>query len=122
MATKKNLKWETKNAQQPKKYGTRFTKTDYDIPSFGYKSAFLMVGIFIIVLMIIPAIIASVGSIARWPMVILGGLICGFSVAYFQFVREKKEKVDKNFWIVGTLLSLFVGLLSYLVYFHAIVL
>lgn len=122
MATKKNLKWETKNEQQPKKYGTRFTKTDYDIPSFGYKSAFLMVGIFIIVLMIIPALFSSMGAALRWPVVILGGLICGFSVAYLQFVREKKGQIDKNFWIIGSLLSLFIGILIYLVYFYAVVL
>lgn len=122
MATKKNLKWETKNEQQPKKYGTRLTKTDYDIPSFSYKSAFLMVGIFIVVLMIIPALISGMGAALRWPVVIFGGLICGFSVAYLQFVREKKAQIDKNFWIVGFLLSLFIGLLIYLVYFYEIVL
>lgn len=122
METKKNLKWETKNEQKPKKYGTRFTKTDYDIPSFSYRSAFLMVSIFIIVLMIIPALISGMGAALRWPLVILGGLICGFSVAYLQFVREKNEKIDKNFWIVGFLLSVFIGFLVYFVYFYAVAL
>lgn len=122
MATKKNLKWETKNENQPKKYGTRFTKTDYDIPSFSYKSAFLMVGIFIIVLMIIPAAIASMGVAYKWPLVIVGGIVCGYSVAYLQFIREKKGTIDKNFWIIGALLSLFIGILIYWVHFYSLVL
>lgn len=122
MATKKNLKWETKNNDQKKRYGTRLTKTDYDIPSFGYKSAFLMVGIFILTLMILPATLGSMGIVSRWAFVILGGIICGFSVAYLQIVREKKSKIDKTFWIIGTALSVFIGILIYFVYFNAIVL
>ncbi|QTU83254.1 hypothetical protein J7S27_01680 [Carnobacteriaceae bacterium zg-C25] len=120
MATKKNLKWETKNNKQPKKYGSKMRKTDYDIPSFGYKSAFLMVLVFMAAFVGVPAACQALNIAPGWPTVILGGPICGFSVAYLQIVREKKEKMTQQFWIVGGVLSIIISLAVYALFFHSI--
>lgn len=120
MATKKNLRWETKNSTQKKLYGTKTRQTDYDIPSFGYKSAIYMMLIFIVTFITIPMVCRALRISAGWPTTILGGLICGFSVAYLQFVREKKEGISRQFWIVGGMLSLVFSAIIYILFFYAI--
>lgn len=120
MTAKKKLRWEPKNSDQPKRYGTRLTKTDYDIPSFSYKSAFIMIGVFVLVLTILPMAFIKFGISPAWPSVILGGVLCGFTVAYLQFVREKKEGISHRFWMIGSLLSVVSGVIIYLLYFYKI--
>lgn len=112
--------WKLKNDKQQKQYKTALGSTDYDIPMFGYRSSLLILMITFMTLLMIPALCNAIGMNYRLPTVIISALCSGFSVAYSQFFIERKKGLCKGFWMVGALLSLFVGMLVFLVIFSGI--
>lgn len=112
--------WKLKNDNQHKQYKTALGSTDYDIPMFGYRSALLILIITFGSLLLIPAVCNMIGINYRLPTVILCAICSGFSVAYSQFFIERKIGISKGFWVVGGLLSIFIGILIFLVIFSGI--
>ena len=109
----KTAKWDTKKVKKTNQ--TNFLgDTDYDIPRFGYKSSFIILITTLLSLFIVPFACELLMIDYRMPTVIIGGTAAGFSTAYTQFFIERDQKINKSFWIVGTLLSLFSAILIFL--------
>lgn len=113
--------WEVKNKNMKRKYKSSVGMTDYDIPVFGYKSALIILLVTFISLLVIPTVCDWIGIDHRFPTVVLGGLISGFSVSFTQFFIERKTGLCKSFWVVGALLSVFVALLIFLVVYAGVI-
>ena len=105
-------KWTVKNTDQKKQYKTAMGTTDYDIPMFGYKS----------VLLIIPAICDLIHIDFKWPFVIIGGLIAGFSVSFSQYFVNSKKGITKAFWWVGGIWSIVIGIIYYFIVMTGVIL
>ncbi len=105
-----------KRLSQSIKDGTG-TIPDTNIPKFGYKSSFIILLSTFFTLFIVPYI----GLDYRMPTVVLGGLVAGFSTVYTQFFIEKRRGLIKYFWIVGGLLSIFCGLLIFILVYAGII-
>lgn len=96
-------------------------KTDNKIPKFGYKSSFIILICTFLSVFIVPYICNILSFDYHMPTVIIGGLCAGFSAVYTQFFIERKKGFSKNFFIVGGLLSLFSGLIIFLVVYAGII-
>lgn len=113
----KTVIWKTNNNNKNHEFRGVLGQTDYDIPTFGYKSSFIIMLSVLLTLFIVPMICDSIGIDNRIPTVILGGLASGYSAVYTQFFVERKKGFTKSFWIVGGLISLFcAGIIFVLVY------
>lgn len=109
--------WQSKAKHGNHQYKSVMGETDYDIPTFGYKSSFIIVASIIITLFIVPFICDLLMIDYRLPTVIIGGLVSGFSAGYAQFFVQSSKGFCKSFWIVGSLLSFFsAGIIAALVY------
>lgn len=113
--------WKTKNDEE-KEYRTSLGTTDYNIPMFGYRSAFLILISTLSMLTMVAFVSGAWGVDGRGASVVLGGLAGGCSVAVSQFYIERKKGMCKSFWVVAGLLSLATGALIYLLYYAGIVL
>lgn len=102
-------------------YKNSIRKTDYDIPYFSYKSAFLILGVTFFILWIVPIICVHFHIDYRFWTLLLTSLGSGFSVAFSQFFLEKSIGLCSRFWIVGILLSAFVGFLLFIVFYTGII-
>lgn len=103
--------WKVKNTGDEKKYHTAHGSTDFDIPMFGYKSAFLILSVTFGVILLVPWICCWIGIDYRPVTAVFGGLCSGFSVSYSQFFIERDKGICPSFWVVGSLMSLFSGLI-----------
>lgn len=119
MATLKT--WKTKNNKdKDRKYKRSVGVTDYDIPYFSYRSAFIILIMTLIPLFVIPFVCDLINIDFRIPTILLGGLISGFTTAYVQFFIERDTGFCRSFWIVGALLSCFIGLLIFFLIYGGI--
>lgn len=91
-------KWTVKNTDQKKQYKTAMGTTDYDIPMFGYKSVLLIIAAMVVSMFVIPAICDLIHIDFKWPFVIIGGFIAGFSVSFSQYFVNSKKGITKAFW------------------------
>ena len=113
----KSVKWQNKAKTENHQYKSVMGETDYDIPTFGYKSSFIVILSIIFSLFIVPFCCDALGVDYRLPTVIIGGLVSGFSAVYAQFFIQSKKGICKSFWVVGSLLSVFsAGIIAALVY------
>lgn len=113
----KSVKWQNKAKTENHQYKSVMGETDYDIPTFGYKSSFIVILSIILSLFIVPFGCDALGVDYRLPTVIIGGLVSGFSAVYAQFFIQSKKGICKSFWVVGSLLSVFsAGIIAALVY------
>jgi hypothetical protein len=92
-------RWQTKE-EKDKKYHTSMGTTDYDIPMFGLRSAFL-----IAIVMIGSLLIMTLLNAPKLLTGITVGILTGFTVAYSQYFIETKQGFTKKFWLVFGLLS-----------------
>lgn len=111
-------------ARRPKayKYNTKVGGTDYNIPVFGYKSAFIILIATFIPLLVVPNVCSMLKIDYRILTILLTGLVSGFSVAYTQFFIERKLGATKYFWIVGSLVSLFAAVLVFILIYDGVLL
>lgn len=107
--------WEVKNSDKKKVYKTALGTTDYDIPMFGYRSALLIFAATFGSILLIPEICIWLSVDYRLITAVLGGIASGFSVSYSQFFIERDKGFCKEFWIIGILLSLCVGVIIMIV-------
>ncbi len=111
-------KWQTKGKK--KKYQTSLGTTDFDIPMFNYKSAFLIMFSLFTTIFFVTFVCQSLEMNESIPIVIFGGLSGGLSVAYSQFFLVRKEGICKNFYIVAILVTILSSVILGLVYFAGV--
>lgn len=102
-------KWESKNQPSSPTKPT-YNSTDYDIPKFGYKSAFCLVGSLFLFWLIFP----SLGIESPVANLLLGSLGSGYLVAVAYCLVEKKEGLSSKFWLLGLAWSVFMGVFLFL--------
>ena len=115
-------KWTVKNTDQKKQYKTAMGTTDYDIPMFGYKSVLLIIAAMVVSMFVIPAICDLIHIDFKWPFVIIGGFIAGFSVSFSQYFVNSKKGITKAFWWVGGIWSLVIGIIYYFIVMTGVIL
>ena len=115
-------KWTVKNVDQKKQYKTAMGTTDYDIPMFGYKSVLLIIAAMVVSMFVIPAICDLIHIDFRWPFVIIGGLIAGFSVSFSQYFVNSKIGIIKSFWLIGLIWSILIGIIYYFIVMTGVIL
>ena len=76
----------------------RKTKTDYDIPTFGFKSAILIVIAAVVSTILIPFLLQYVGINFEMAAIVANTIITSFSVAYSRYFIESKKGFCKSFW------------------------
>ena len=99
-------KWTVKTVDQKKQYKTAM---------FGYKSVLLIIAAMVVSMFVIPAICDLIHIDFRWPFVIIGGLIAGFSVSFSQYFVNSKKGITKAFWWVGGIWSIVIGIIYYFI-------
>lgn len=107
--------------RETRTYQNSIGKTDCDIPYFSYKSAFLILGVTFFTLLTTPIICAQMSIDYRPCTLLLTSLGSGFSVAYSQFFIERNTGLCNHFWIIGILLSIFVGILLFIILYTEII-
>lgn len=115
-------KWTVKNVDQKKQYKTAMGTTDYDIPMFGYKSVLLIIASIVLSMFVIPAICDLVHIDFKWPFVICGGLVAGFTVSFSQFFVNSKKGITQAFWWVGGIWSIVIGIIYYFIVMTGVIL
>ena len=110
-------KWTVKNMEQNKKYKTSLGITDYDIPMFGYKSITLIFVSIILSMFLIPAFCNLFQIDFKWPFIIVGSIIAGFTV----FINSKIG-ITKSFWLIGLIWSFLIGIIYYFIVMTGVIL
>ena len=88
-------------------------KTDYNIPTFGYKSALVILLGAVIATIIIPSILSVLGISNSFSILIGNTFITSLAIAYSRFFIETKRGYCKAFWINYGLFALSFGIISY---------
>lgn len=112
--------WQTKGKN--KCYQTSLGTTDFDIPMFGYRSAFLIIFSILIVIFLTTYICTILHVKESIPVIVTGSLSGGLSVGYSQFFIERKIGFCRQFYIITALFTLFSAILLSLVYFTGVLL
>jgi len=73
-------------------------KTEYDIPTFSFKSAILLVIGGALATLVVPSLLALVGIDRNVSIVLGSGIILGGTLAYSRFYIETQRKKCKEFW------------------------
>lgn len=88
-------------------------KTDYDIPSFSIKSAFIIMSSAVISTVIIPLILSLFGIESTMITVILNGIILGGTLSFTRFFVESKRGICKKFWYTYASFGVSFSLITY---------
>ena len=115
-------KWTVKNTEQNKKYKTSLGITDYDIPMFGYKSITLIFVSIILSMFLIPAFCNLIQIDFKWPFIMVGSLIAGFTISYSQYFINSKIGITKSFWFIGLIWSILIGIIYYFIVMTGVIL
>lgn len=100
MSNKKNANNKVNNAGAKMPVGNmRTTKTDYDIPTFGFKSAILIIIAAFISTVILPVVLQFINLPVNLVAVIANTFITSYAVAYSRYFIESKKGYCKGFWI-----------------------
>ena len=91
----------------------RAKKTDYDIPTFGFKSALVIILGAIIATIVLPIFLGIFGVSLNLSIVLGNTFITSLAIAYSRFFIESKRGYCKAFWINYGLFALSFGIISY---------
>ena len=91
----------------------REKRTDYDIPTFGFKSALLILFGGIVGTIIFPIFLSLFGASQNFGILIGNTVITSFAIAYSRFFIESKKGFCRNFWISYLLFAIALGIISY---------
>lgn len=111
-----------KSSKKVYEYNYKIGGTDYDIPAFSFKSAFVIMTSIILTMFIVPAVCELLNTDYRMWTIVIGGLVSGYSCAFTQYFIEHKRGFQKGFWISGGLLSLFTAMFIFVVVYTGIIL
>ena len=89
-------------------------KTDYDIPSFGFKSALVILAGAVGGTIIFPLLLSLVGVSTNFSIMIGNTFITSFGIAYSRFFIESKKGVCRSFWLNYLFFGVSFGIMSYL--------
>lgn len=112
-------KWKNKNVEE-KEYKTSFGSTDYNIPTIGYKSAFFISGLTILILIFVPMSFEIIFNGIQWPGLLVSGLLIGFVISYAQHFIQSNKGVCPSFWAVGGLFSVFAIFVLFITFYAKI--
>lgn len=88
-------------------------RTDYDIPTFGFKSAFLIVIAGAMGSIVFPFLLGFLG-IDRDILILIGNTIFpGLGIAYSRYFIESKKGICKGFWINYGMFALSFAIITY---------
>jgi len=88
-------------------------KTQYDIPTFSFKSAFLLVIAGGVATLVVPFLLALVGIDRNISIVLGNGIIMGGALAYSRFYIETQRKKCKGFWFTYIGFGLIFAVISF---------
>lgn len=74
-------------------------KTDFGIPTFGFKSAFILVLAGTLSTWVMPLLLSLVNIDTRVSIVLGNGIILGGALAYCRYYIETQKKRCKGFWL-----------------------
>ena len=92
----------------------RKTKTDYDIPTFGFKSAILIVIVAVISTIIIPFILQYVGIDFEVAAIGANTLLTSYAVAYSRYFIESNKRYCKKFWYTYLIFAISFFIIGFL--------
>lgn len=113
----------SKGSEQMTQKGKRrrrkhFLETDYDIPKFNFKQAFLLMGLLAGTFLIGALIIETVASQFVLLVMLLIAILAGFIISMIQFY--KKEAAKKAKVTVGILFSILAFIMLFAFYYSDI--
>lgn len=117
----KMTKWKVKNDEK-KEYKVTFGETDYNIPTFGYKSSLFIVFVSTLIVIFVPLMFEIIFNGVKWPGLIVSSIMIGFVFSYAQFFIQSKKGFSKSFWIVGFVLSILVFIILFIAFYGNIIL
>lgn len=112
--------WKAKNIKE-RKYIKSNRITDYDIPTFGYKSSFFIGVVSLLSILIVPYIVQFFIEDYRFISLTIESLIIGYSISYRQYFKESNQRFCRNFIIVGILMSCLIEVLLFIFYYGNII-
>lgn len=89
-------------------------RTDYDIPTFGYKSALVILFGAICGSIIFPWLLSFFGVSSNFSIMIGNTFITSFAIAYSRYFIESKKGKCKGFWLSYLFFGISFGIMSYL--------
>lgn len=89
-------------------------KTDYSIPTFGYKSALVILLGAVIATIIIPSILSVLGISNSFSILIGNTFITSFSISYARYFIESRKGFCKGFWLNYLFFAVSFAIISYL--------
>ena len=92
----------------------RAKRTDYDIPTFGYKSALVLLLGGVVGTIIFPMFLSIFGVSTNFSMLIGNTFITSFVIAYSRYFIETKKGYCKSFWLSYAFFAFSFGIMSYL--------
>lgn len=112
-------RWKTKNEEE-KEYKASFGSTDYNIPTIGYKGAFFITGLTILILIFVPAGFEMIFKGIQWPGLLVSSVLIGFVISYAQHFIQSNKGICRSFWIVFGLFSLFAMFVLFIAFYAKI--
>ena len=88
-------------------------RTDYDIPMFGFKSAFIILISAVIGSIVVPMFLNSLGMDGKLANVIGNLIFPGLGIAYARYFVESKKGFCKGFYLTYFLFSLSFAIITY---------
>lgn len=88
-------------------------KTDYDIPMFGFKSAFLILISGIIGSILVPMFFSSLGMDDKIANIIGNLIFPGLGIAYSRYFIESKKGICKGFYVTYAIFAISFGIITY---------
>lgn len=88
-------------------------KTDYNIPTFGFKSALIIVAGGALGTVVAPYLLSIIGISKSLGVVMGNALITSFAIAYTRFFVESKIGFCKKFWMTYGIFAVSFGIISY---------
>ncbi|WP_300383762.1 hypothetical protein [Clostridium sp.] len=88
-------------------------RTDYDIPTFGFKSAFLIVFGGVVGSVVFPFLLSYLGVGKDLSMLIGNILFPSLAISYSRYFVESKKGICKEFWINYGIFALSFGIITY---------
>ena len=89
-------------------------KTDYNIPTFGFKSALLIIAGGIVGTMILPMLLSVFGISLNLSIVLGNTFITSFSISYARYFIESRKGFCKGFWLNYLFFAVSFAIISYL--------
>ena len=89
-------------------------KTDYNIPTFGFKSALVILFGGVVGTIIFPMFLSIFGVSTNFSMLIGNTFITSFVIAYSRYFIETKKGYCKSFWLSYAFFAFSFGIMSYL--------